>query len=151
MDVDGSTPTGAAPWKSSTRLPFALGGLRGQRERLLDDLDAHALPIELAHDASLVLDELMTIAVQHGIPLEGGSLDVCWGAWDGLVHVEVTGGGPGTVPVPGPATAGATRGRGLAIVAALAASWGVRAGHASTTVWAALPSGDGAGQHAVQT
>jgi two-component sensor histidine kinase len=139
MNVDRSSHGGAGHWKSSTRLPFGFGHLGAQRQRMLHDLDEHALPDDVAYDASLVLDELMTNAVQHGLPLDDGNLDVCWGAWDGLIHVEVTSGGALTVPVARAATAVATRGRGLAIVAALALSWGVRTGHTSTTVWAALP------------
>jgi two-component sensor histidine kinase len=132
-------------------LPFAFGDLQAHRQRLLHDLDQHALPSDLAYDASLVLDELMTNAVQHGAPLDDGNLDVCWGAWDGLVHVEVTSGAARTIPAAAAATAVSTRGRGLAIVAALAASWGVRTGRTTTTVWAALPPGDRRGQRPVQT
>jgi len=97
------------------------------------------LPADTAYDASLVLGELDSNALRHAVPLGDGNLVLCWGAWARLVHVEVTDGGAGTVPTVGAVTLVATGGRGLAIVAALATDWGVRAAPASLTVWAALP------------
>jgi anti-sigma regulatory factor (Ser/Thr protein kinase) len=145
MDQDMLGGTVSAPWRSSTRMPFRTGDLGAQRDRLVRDLTQHALPTEVAYDASLVLGELVANAVQHGEPLDDDSLDLCWGAWDGLIHVEVTDGGASTVPVLNPPSDAAVRGRGLAIVEALASSWGVRTEQAAVTVWATLPgepSGD---------
>jgi serine/threonine-protein kinase RsbW len=127
-------------WKSSARMPFATVGIPAQRHRLVDDLVRHALPTDTAYDAALVLAELVTNAVQHGGPLAGDHLDLCWGAWEGRIHIEVTDAGSTTVPVAGSASAVEQRGRGLAIVAALAASWGVRAEDETVTVWAELPA-----------
>jgi len=115
-------------------------GIPAQRHRLVSDLVQHAFPTDTAYNASLILGEFLTNAVQHGEPLDDDTIDICWGAWDGLVRVEVTDGGAITVPVAGDAPAVALRGRGLAIVAALATSWGVRTEPDSTTVWAALPA-----------
>lgn len=132
-------PSPAPAWRSSVRMSFSLADLPPQRRRLRCELEQRQLPVDTAYDASLVLGELVSNALQHGVPLGDGNLVLCWGAWEGQVHVEVTDGGAGTVPVAGTAAPVATRGRGLAIVAALAIDWGVREATTSRTVWAALP------------
>ena len=138
---DNVTRTGRPDrWISSIRMPFTAHGVPAQRHRLTRELEEHALPTDTAHDASLVLDELMTNALQHGAPLDDDSLEVCWGTWGDQVHLEVTDGGAPTVPVASSAPPSAIRGRGLGIVAALTTSWGVRAEPDTTTVWARLPS-----------
>jgi len=127
-------------WMSSIRMPFSTRGVPAQRHRLTRELEEHALPTDTAHDASLVLDELVTNALQHGAPLDDDSLEICWGAWGDEVHLEVTDGGAATVPLATSAVPSAIRGRGLGIVAALTTSWGIRAESHTMTVWACLPS-----------
>ena len=139
--MDDQATRGDSPgWRSSVHMPFAVDGIPAQRHQLVRDLVQHALPTETAYDAAVVLAELVTNAVQHGEPLPDDSLDVLWGAWGGLVHVEVTDGGAITEPVAAAAPVVAVSGRGLAIVAALATAWGVRTEPTTVTVWAALPA-----------
>lgn len=118
-------------------MPYSTRSILTQRHRLVRELNAHNVPIEVVYDLSVVLGELVTNAIEHGEPLTHGGLAVCWGAWDGAVHVEVTDGGS-AVPLATAAPTVATGGRGLAIVAALTTSWGVRSEPEAKTVWAAL-------------
>lgn len=108
------------------------------RRRLARDLTEAGVPSAQSQDACLVLAELVGNAVRHGAPLAGGVLDVDWLVYDGVVEVRVTDGGVG-VPRQRTAAAGAETGRGLAIVDAVAASWGVaRPPTGGTTVWACV-------------
>jgi anti-sigma regulatory factor (Ser/Thr protein kinase) len=127
----------ATGWRSSLRMPYSTRSVRDLRHRLVRELQAHDLPVEVVDDLSFVLGELATNAIEHGEPLAHGGLGICWGAWDGAVHVEVTD-GASTLPLAGVAPIAATGGRGLAIVAALSTSWGVRPEAEAKTVWAAL-------------
>jgi serine/threonine-protein kinase RsbW len=76
-------------------------------------------------DAVLLVSELFGNSVQHsGSGLPGETVMVVVTAGDGVLRVEVTDhGGPG-VPLPHLAGGDAEGGRGLELVAALAARWG---------------------------
>lgn len=118
------------------QVPLAASSAPAVRRRLARDLTDAGVPTAQAEDACLVLAELFGNAVRHGAPLDGGVLDVDWIVDDGVVEVRVTDGGRG-VPRQRTPSRGAEGGRGLAIVDAVAASWGVsRPCAGGTTVWA---------------
>ena len=90
-------------------------------------------------DAALLVSELFGNSVRHsGSGVAGGMVTVAVTDGDGLVRVEVTDrGGPG-VPRLRPAGAGAEGGRGLELVAALAARWGWRRRGGRIVTWFVL-------------
>lgn len=142
MERTPDVAAAGAPWRSTSRLPFTMSGLLPHRRRLVDEMHAHRMPEDTTFDASLVLGELVTNALRHAAPLEDGSVAVTWGAWDGFVHVEVTDGGGETAPRAGSVPSVSTHGRGLAIVDAVSAAWGVRTDGDASTVWASIPVTD---------
>lgn len=93
-------------------------------------------------DALVMVSELVTNAIEHGMPEVTLKL---WRAADCLT-VAVLDGGTAPLPVICPAPPGDhPNGRGLMIVNALAAHWGVHRtlGEAGNTVWFDLaPGGD---------
>lgn len=124
---------------SSVTAPHALASTPALRRRLVTELTLRGVPADRVTDAALVLSELVANAVRHGQPLVGDTLRVSWRVAGGQVRIAVSDGGEGPVGVaelPGP---WATGGRGLAIVGALAAEWGVQASRMGTTVWARVP------------
>jgi anti-sigma regulatory factor (Ser/Thr protein kinase) len=87
-------------------------------------------------DAALLVSELYGNSVRHsrsGAP--GQTVTVTVSAGNGVVRVEVTDrGGPG-VPELRPACRDADGGRGLQLVAGLAARWGWRQRDGQTVTW----------------
>jgi anti-sigma regulatory factor (Ser/Thr protein kinase) len=90
-------------------------------------------------DAALVISELVSNAILHAYPLPGERLKVAWAIADGWLEVAVSDGGSATMPQAGHPTASSVRGRGLAIVAHISETWGVRTDDVGLTVWAILP------------
>jgi anti-sigma regulatory factor (Ser/Thr protein kinase) len=113
------------------------------RRRVADDLAGLGLPHDLVEDAALLLSEMVSNAVRFAEPLPGDGLLVSWGVVKGRLLLRVTDGGGRDRPQVRDASPTDTRGRGLAIVDAVSAAWGVkRRGSSirrSNTVWAALP------------
>jgi serine/threonine-protein kinase RsbW len=93
-------------------------------------------------DAALLVTELFGNSVRYSRSgAAGGTVTVAVRAGDGLVRVEVTDrGGPG-VPELCPAGRAAEGGRGLQMVAGLAARWGWRRRGGRTVTWFELLSG----------
>ena len=91
--------------------------------------------------AVLLVSELFGNSVQHsGSGVPGETITVAVRAGDGVVRVEVTDrSGPG-VPELRPADRGAEGGRGLRLVAGLAARWGWRRRGRRTVTWFELRS-----------
>ena len=89
--------------------------------------------------AVLLVSELFGNSVRHsGSGLAGGTVTVAVTYGDGLVRVEVTDrGGPG-MPRLRPAGGDAESGRGLELVAALAARWGWRRRGGRIVTWFVL-------------
>ncbi len=114
------------------------------RRRLVEDLARLGLPDELVEDAAVVLSEMVGNAVRFAEPLPGNVLLVRWGLVQGRLLLRVTDGGGRDQPRLRDAGPSDTRGRGLAIVDALSAAWGVKRSWSglgrSRTVWAALPT-----------
>ncbi len=76
----------------------------------------------LHDEASLVVTELATNAVLHA----GSPYQVRLRRSEGVVRIEVADGDPGT-PEPQPFSATAETGRGIVLVSAISASWGIDA------------------------
>ncbi|QIG43798.1 ATP-binding protein [Nocardioides anomalus] len=95
------------------------------RAAVRDLLADHQTTDELRHDAALVVYELVANAVLHGRPESDGRISLdCQVRGDELVVVVTDGGTDGEVRM-GDLDRDAPRGRGLAIVDALASSWSV--------------------------
>jgi two-component sensor histidine kinase len=88
----------------------------------------------LCDDLALVVSELVTNAVRAGSPQVRVELQA---AGAGAVAVRVTDEAEGW-PQPREADIHDTGGRGLALVSAVARTWGVRMDHDTKTVWAEL-------------
>jgi len=113
------------------------------RRRLGTDLTDAGLPASVVGDAALVVSELVGNAVRYARPLAGGVVEVTWSVRPDSVLLTVSDGGGASVPRQHAAGPEDVRGRGLAIVTALARDWGVEtrengAGPIST-VWVELP------------
>ena len=113
------------------------------RREIGADLADLGLPADLVEDATLVVSELIGNAVRYGRPLPGNLLRVAWAVERDCLVVKVTDGGSSHSPRYREAGPFDVRGRGLAIVDALARKWGVdRYENGSgpvSTVWAELP------------
>lgn len=130
-----SAPGDEAGRVRTLRVPVS-AGVAAVRHRLCDDLVRRGLSPRLVDDAALVLSELLTNALRHARPLDGGSVEVSWAVTGSEVEVAVSDGGAATRPVAGHPPATALGGRGLSIVADLAEHWGVVDRPGRTTVWA---------------
>jgi anti-sigma regulatory factor (Ser/Thr protein kinase) len=99
-------------------------------------------------DAALLVSELFGNSVQHSRSrVAGGTVTVAVSARDGLIRVEVTDCSGPEVPELCPAGRDAEGGRGLQLVAGLAARWGWRQHGGRTVTWFELrhPSASGTG------
>lgn len=138
-------------------LPYTASSVGVARRRLVSDLTAAGVRDGAAHDAALVLSELISNALRHATPLPEGTLKVTWNLhWDN-VEVAVSDGGGESAPRVRQPSHSSPGGRGLGIVARLSLRWGTYAagdGAAQTgerdtvvrgaapqevTVWAQLP------------
>jgi len=117
-----------------TPTPASVGYVRAV---LRDDLAV--LPEPVREEVALVASELLCNAVLHARALDDGQLSIAWGVGEYGVEVAVTDGGAPTCPVVAEPGSTDTSGRGLSIVATLAARWGVEQHDSSTTVWAVVP------------
>lgn len=77
-----------------------------------------------AEAAELLLSELVTNAVRHSRAPHGRDIGVRLARYDGVLRVEVADAGPAVKLTPQVVADWDERGRGLAIVAALAERWG---------------------------
>jgi serine/threonine-protein kinase RsbW len=107
------------------------------RAVLRDDLAV--LPEPVREEVALIATELLGNAVLHARALDDGQLTIAWGVGEHGVEISVTDGGSPTEPMIAEAASTDTSGRGLSIVATLAARWGVEQHNSSTTVWAVVP------------
>jgi len=112
------------------------------RQRMATELTP-LISTELLGDSMTVTAELVGNAVRHAQPLPGEVIQVAWRLYRHLddgqtVDIRVTDGGATYWPRVQYAPPEATDGRGLAIVAALAAGWGVHRDGQGQCVWATL-------------
>jgi anti-sigma regulatory factor (Ser/Thr protein kinase) len=96
------------------------------------------VPDHAVGDAALVISELLSNAILHAYPLPGEKIQVTWSVDGEAVEVAVSDGGSATMPYVSQPPASAIGGRGLAIVAHLSQTWGVRTDEVGLTVWAVL-------------
>jgi anti-sigma regulatory factor (Ser/Thr protein kinase) len=110
------------------------------RNRFRSQAERWHLGEETAETAVLLLSELVTNAVRHS-RVRGRHIEVRCVLSDDTLRVEVSDAGDG-VPVPRAADDEDESGRGLALVAALATTWGVlpRPHAIGKTVWYELPA-----------
>jgi two-component sensor histidine kinase len=113
------------------------------RQRLAAEL-ADRVPAALLADPVAGVGELLGNAVRHAQPLPGGLIRVAWRVGGGpdpstagaYVVLRVTDGGSEATPQPRVVGPDSVDGRGLSIVAALAARWGVEREGVGQCVWA---------------
>jgi serine/threonine-protein kinase RsbW len=105
------------------------------RRELALDLDLHGVDDEIIHDATLVATELIGNAVRHGGVRDDDELGVNWtiGPAALLISVEDP---SDELPVLRQVGPEAPSGRGLSIIAALSATWGVERTRRGKRVWA---------------
>lgn len=135
------------PDSEAVLVPHASVGVGAARHRLISDLTERGLDAVLVDDAALILSELLSNALKHAHALPSGSVRAAWGLRPGnLLAIEVTDGGGPTRPRQASPSLTARGGRGLSIIDALAAEWGVRGTGDEITVWALLSTGQRAAQ-----
>lgn len=122
-------------------LTAALSSVPAARRRVRDDLLARGVAREVVDDTVLVVTELVSNAIMHARPAtDGGRAGVVllWTIEDSVVLVDVIDGGGRSLPRCAPASAMDSRGRGLAIVDAVARDWSVKAENGKVTVRAVV-------------
>ena len=105
--------------------------VRVARHWLGDWLASQGVTSEAIDATTLLVSELVTNALIH----TGTVITVCAKIAGKRVRVEVTDRDPRSVPTRRSAAHDAERGRGVGIVEALAATWGVDRSATSKTVW----------------
>ncbi|RZS90907.1 serine phosphatase RsbU (regulator of sigma subunit) [Motilibacter rhizosphaerae] len=125
-------------------VPTLPAGVRAGRQYVEREVMARGAQA-VADDAALVAAELLANAIQHGLPpvyvRVAGDAD--------CIRVEVRDADPRSPVRPAPSTSNMT-GRGLALVEAVSARWGVeRGGEGGKVVWAELRSGAAAHEDAL--
>lgn len=106
------------------------------RHHIAADLRRLTVAPAVIDDVVLVATELVSNAIRHAEPLPGGQVTVTWEVDAQGVVVRVTDGGAPSQPTVQHPSSHDTSGRGLALVQALAANWGIEDSAGSTTVWA---------------
>jgi anti-sigma regulatory factor (Ser/Thr protein kinase) len=129
-------PQGFSPSATTaTSLPAVLSSPRLARAFVRETVADWHLSADQSDDVLLVVDELVTNAVVHGGGPIGLSLDLI----DQTVRIEVA---DSSSQMPAQRQASTTRdgGRGIALVAAIAAAWGALPnGSGGKSVWAEIP------------
>jgi anti-sigma regulatory factor (Ser/Thr protein kinase) len=109
----------------SVQLPYDPRAARTARELVDEVLVAHGADQDLRQDAALVVHELVMNGVTHGRPDSEGRIELAWRVVGRQLEVSVLDcGSGGTIEVKHPDDE-SPNGRGLAIVAALSATWWV--------------------------
>ncbi len=123
---------------TTIRLPAAPESASQVRHRIASDLSRLTIAPSVIDDVVLVVTELVSNAIRHAQPLPGGEMTVAWEIDPAGVTVRVTDGGAPSQPEVQHPSARDVSGRGLALVEALAARWGIDDAPGATTVWAQL-------------
>lgn len=104
-------------------LPFERASNRQARTLLAEFLGRQRLDVATAQDAAIVIGELVANGLDHGRPDRVRGLEVSWALTNHELRLSVYDGGGPTVPHVEATDLLAPRGRGLAMVEALADSW----------------------------
>src|SRR4051794_11130485 len=137
-------------------VPHAPTSVGVVRHRCIDELRSRGVPPATVDDTALVLSELVGNAVRHGLPLDGGGIEVQWQLTASIIRLEVRDGGRGPLrneasrPVAGGGSADNEGGRGLAIVSLLSTSWGSAFDADEAVVWADVPMAAGSATTAAE-
>lgn len=118
--------------EATVDLPQSLTAVREARTLVRDLLEQWSL-FDLSDDATLVVSELVSNAIEHA----GSGCQLSIARVDEGVRIEVHDSGSGT-PEPRPVSVTAEDGRGLLIIAALSAAWGIDDAAHGKTVWVEL-------------
>jgi anti-sigma regulatory factor (Ser/Thr protein kinase) len=116
------------------RLPGRPEAARAARAFVRGALSAR-LPVDLVDTAQLLVSELVTNAIQYA----GTALTVHIARTPEMLRLAVNDGAAHQHPRRSTAAVDAERGRGLCLIQALAADWGVREVPDGKHVWCALP------------
>jgi two-component sensor histidine kinase len=108
------------------------------RHELTSELRRLQIEPECIDDVVLVASELVANAVRHAAPVSARRIDVTWDFDATGVLIRVEDGSP-TLPRRRRAGVMTPYGRGLAIVEAIAAEWGVELTARGKRVWARVP------------
>lgn len=123
---------------SGSHLPQAVGTVR---HRARDVLAAWGVPKAAAEEVVLVISELGTTAIVHGMPLAELRLSLRRQGVRTVLRVEATADAVAPVPVwPGCAPLPDEHGCGNAVVRALALRYGTESRTGAITWWADLPA-----------
>ena len=106
------------------------------RHQIASELSHLTIDPSVIDDVVLVVTELVSNAIRHAQPLPGGDMTVTWDVGSTGITVRVTDGGAVSQPEVQHPSVRDVSGRGLALVEALAASWGIDDNPGATTVWA---------------
>ncbi|WP_165358472.1 ATP-binding protein [Haloactinopolyspora alba] len=137
--MNHAAPTDGA---GAIELTSTVGSVPRARHHIAESLHGAGLTPVVVENALIVVTELVTNAVLHARPLNGGTapggVSLRWTVVGETVMIDVTDGGGAEHPrLQQPATA-EDAGRGLAIVDAVALEWGVRTEPAAVTVHAVV-------------
>lgn len=105
------------------------------RHELAADLRRLSIDPACIEDVILVASELVSNAVRHGTPVAARKIDVTWDFEPGGIVIRVED-GSAHQPAVRRTTPQQADGRGLAIVDAIAADWGVERTKRGKRVWA---------------
>lgn len=112
------------------------GAIALMRARVTEELAESSLPREQVETVLLVINELLSNAVEHGRPPVRLHVTVS----GGRVRVEVHDAGPGG-PQKLPLDPQRLRGRGVQLIEAVSSEWGWMRDPTGKTVWTSLPAG----------
>ena len=121
-----------APEKRTRRLE-ALPGAVSEARRWVGSVAGDLLESEQAANLRLIVSEIVTNALRHGVP--GEHIDVAVTPKPGFLCVQVTDDGPGLAPHPRALETETEGGYGLYFVEQLTRRWGVTRENRRTRVW----------------
>jgi serine/threonine-protein kinase RsbW len=122
----------------TVRLPATPASAALVRHYIAADLELSTIAPAVIDDVVLVATELVSNAIRHAEPQSGGEVTIAWDVEGRAIVVRVTDGGADSRPRVRHPSPKDTSGRGLALVEALATTWGVDDTPEATTVWAQL-------------
>jgi serine/threonine-protein kinase RsbW len=132
-------PSTRIPTRTRTvRVPHQAASVPRMRRTIVEDLRGRDVPKDVVEEAEMVVSELLGNSVRHASPLPDGTVRIHWQVKGGVVELDVTDGGGGTMPKARQPAVYSVTGRGLRVVRSLAHEWGVLDEDLGCTVWACL-------------